>query len=50
MTVIPRGQRIVLNGHCSSWTDIRAGVSQGSILEHLLFIIYTNDLSNNLKS
>ena len=27
-----RKQRVVLNGQCSSWTDIHADVPQGSIL------------------
>ena len=27
-----RKQRVVLNGQCSSWMDVQAGVSQGSIL------------------
>ena len=45
-----RKQRVVLNGQCSSWADIHAGVAQGSIFELLLFFIYINDLLNDIKS
>ena len=35
--------RVVLNGLSSSWTIVKAGFLQGSILEPLLFLIYINE-------
>ena len=45
-----RKQRVVLNGLASNWENIHAGVPQGSIFGPLFFLIYINDLAENLSS
>ena len=39
-----RQQRVRVNSNFSTWENIKAGVSPGSILGPFLFIIFINDL------
>ena len=44
-----RTQRCKVNGHLSNAKQITCDVHPGSILGHLLFLIYINDLPNCLQ-
>ena len=47
--LVGRKQRVMINGTPSEWEDVTSGIPQGTVLGPLLFVLYINDLPDEVS-
>ena len=48
--LLNRSQKVTVNGHHSYLAPVQSGVPQGTVLGPILFLLFINDLENDVKA
>jgi len=48
--LVDRKQRVVVNSCLPAWLEVLSGIPQGSVLGHILFVIFMIDLPDMIRS